>query len=65
MPDRVDIKDVLRKNNSKAACMSGSGSAIYGIFTCAEDAKKAQKELLQKYSKVYLCNPQREGVKKI
>ncbi len=65
VPDRVDVKDVLRRNNSKAACMSGSGSAIYGIFSCAEDAKKAQKELSQKYSKVYFCTPQREGVKKI
>lgn len=65
VPDRVDVKDVLRKRNSKAACMSGSGSAIYGIFTTEEEAEKAKKELLSKYKNVFLCKPQSCGVKKI
>lgn len=63
--DRADIKHILRKNNSSAACMSGSGSAIYGIFFSDEDAKNAKKELEKKYGKVYLCDRKTTGVEKI
>lgn len=65
VPDRADIKYILRKNNSSAACMSGSGSAIYGIFSSKEDADNAKKELEKKYTKVYLCDRKNCGVEKI
>jgi 4-diphosphocytidyl-2C-methyl-D-erythritol kinase len=45
--------------------MSGSGSAVYGIFFNEEDAKKAMAELEKKYDKVYLCNRKNRGVEKI
>ncbi|MBE6748777.1 MAG: 4-(cytidine 5'-diphospho)-2-C-methyl-D-erythritol kinase [Ruminococcaceae bacterium] len=64
VPDRADIKHILRKNNSSAACMSGSGSAIFGIFFSKEDAENAKKELEKKYSKVYLCDGKTSGVEK-
>lgn len=57
VPGRADIKSVMRKYHAKAACMSGSGSAVYGIFTdlataekCAEDIKSITKE-------VFVCRP--------
>ena len=65
VPDRADIKHILRTHNASASCMSGSGSAIYGIFSCEEDAKKAKAELEKKYDKVYLCNRKNRGVEKI
>ena len=65
VPDRADIKHILRKNNSDAACMSGSGSAVYGIFFSKEDAENAKKELEQKYEKVYICDRKNCGVEKI
>lgn len=64
VPDRANIKHVLREHNANATCMSGSGSAIYGIFTSVEDAKKAKIELEKKYNKVYLCDRKTTGVKK-
>ena len=36
VPDRADIKHILRTHNAIASCMSGSGSAVYGIFSCEE-----------------------------
>jgi len=65
VPDRADIKHILRKNNSSAACMSGSGSAVYGIFFSKEDAENAKKDLEQKYEKVYICDRKNCGVEKI
>lgn len=65
VPDRADIKHILRTHNAIASCMSGSGSAVYGIFSCEEDAKKAKAELEKKYDKVYLCNRKNRGVEKI
>ena len=65
VPDRADIKHTLRTCNALASCMSGSGSAVYGIFASEEDAKKAKKELEKKYNKVYLCERKIKGVEKI
>ena len=65
VPDRADIKHILRKNNSIASCMSGSGSAIYGIFLNGSDAEGARAELEKKYNKVYLCDRKNCGVEKI
>ncbi len=65
VPNRADIKHILRNHNAAASCMSGSGSAVYGIFFDEEDAKKAMAELEKKYDKVYLCNRKNRGVEKI
>ena len=65
VPDRADIKHILRSHSAIASCMSGSGSAIYGIFFNEENAKKAKEELEKKYSKVYICNRKTTGVEKI
>ncbi len=65
VPDRADIKHIMRKNNAGATCMSGSGSAIFGIFFEESDAKKAKEELEKKYNKVYLCERKISGIKKI
>ena len=59
------MRRILRKNNSIASCMSGSGSAIYGIFLNGSDAEGARAELEKKYNKVYLCDRKNCGVEKI
>ena len=62
VPDRASIKAVMRKYNTIAHCMSGSGPTVYGIFNTLKDANGCAKELREKYSKVYVCKPQRTGV---
>ncbi|MBR0535716.1 MAG: 4-(cytidine 5'-diphospho)-2-C-methyl-D-erythritol kinase [Clostridia bacterium] len=62
IPGRVDIKDICNKNGAAAACMTGSGSAVFGIFENAEDAQKAADILKDKFKEIYICAPSKQGV---
>lgn len=62
VPGRVDIKDICNKNGAVAACMTGSGSAVYGIFKEKTDAENCIEELKKKFINVYLCTPEKAGV---
>ena len=62
VPGRVDIKDICNKNGAVASCMTGSGSAVYGIFKAEEDAKKTIAQLEKKFTNIYLCTPEKAGV---
>lgn len=62
VPGRVDIKDICNKNGAVASCMTGSGSAVYGIFENLEAAEKSADELKAKFTNVYLCTPEKAGV---
>ena len=62
IPGRVDIKDIFNKNGALAACMTGSGSAIYGIFDKEENAQKSATVLKATFEKVYICRPEKTGV---
>ncbi len=59
---RVDIKDICRRNGAIFSCMTGSGSVVYGIFKDTENAEKAVSELQKKFSEVYICTPEKNGV---
>ncbi len=39
------VKDLLADNGANGALMTGSGSAVFGIFDCTDKAEKAQKVL--------------------
>lgn len=41
------IKDIMMKNGAKGSIMSGSGSAVFGMFSDKENAKKAKKIIMQ------------------
>ncbi len=62
VPGRVDIKDICNKNGAVASCMTGSGSAVYGIFKEKAEAEAAITELKAKFRNVYLCTPEKVGV---
>ncbi len=62
VPGRADIKSVMRKNGAAAACMSGSGSAVYGIFENENAAQTCTAELRQFIDEVSLCNPCEQGI---
>ena len=62
VPGRVDIKDICNKNGAVASCMTGSGSAVYGIFKEKADAEGAITELKEKFQNVYLCTPEKVGI---
>ncbi len=59
---RVDIKDIMNKNGAAASCMTGSGSAVYGIFKEKALAEKSITQLKPMFENVYLCTPEAMGV---
>ena len=50
VPNRVDIKDIMRHNGALGVCMSGSGPTIFGIYNDLNYVNKSA-ELLKKYAK--------------
>ena len=56
MPDKElfqNLKEELLKNGAIGASMTGSGSCVFGIFENKQKAKKAYKNLKEKYETYY------------
>lgn len=63
VPDRAEIKAVMRGCGSVAYCMSGSGPTIYGIFDDRENAEICAQALQVKgYKDVFVCRPQKQSI---
>lgn len=52
-----DIKDVLTECGAFLSMMSGSGSAVYGVFKSQKLANKAYLKLKSKYCETYIAKP--------
>lgn len=59
--DRAYIKGTMRKHGAKAACMSGSGPSVFGIFETEKDAAAACEELKKSIEETYVCRPVKCG----
>ena len=62
VPERVEIKRIMRENGCKLCQMSGSGPSVFGIFENEEDAKKAAQAVEKICSEVYVTALQSKGV---
>ncbi len=51
--DRADIKSIMRSNGAGLSMMTGSGSAVFGIFNDELKAKKCFEILKEKYKEVH------------
>lgn len=51
------IKQTMAQSGALGACMTGSGSAVYGIFEDERFAAACKEELLSRYEEVFLCEP--------
>lgn len=58
VPERVEIKKIMRKNNAKLSLMSGSGPTVYGIFENENGAKACAEELKSITKDVFIANPE-------
>ena len=59
MPMRPQIRQAitaLREHGARAAQMTGSGSAVFGVFASASAARTAWESLQKKYSACYLAH---------
>lgn len=55
-------KNALQHNGAIGTLMTGSGSAVFGIFDSTEKAEKAYEILNKENYKVYLCESKSRGI---
>lgn len=55
-PETGEIKEKMLSSGARASLMSGSGSAVFGIFDSEESAKNALDEFKIKYKDVFLTH---------
>lgn len=60
--DRVKIKAIMRNHNAMTAMMTGSGTAVFGIFEKETDAIKCADELRNKFKNVFKTVPVKNAV---
>ena len=63
VPNRIDMKQIMRNNNALGTCMSGSGPTVFGIFENKNDAEKAAEELKVYAKDICVCVPVNKGCK--
>lgn len=63
VPNRVDMKLIMRENGAIGTCMSGSGPTVFGIFKTKEEAEKASSELKDYAKDICICTPVSKGCK--
>lgn len=63
VPNRIEIKEIMKNNNALGVCMSGSGPSVFGIFADKKDAAKACTALKSFSGNVFLTAPVRSGCK--
>ena len=62
VPERVPIKSTLNRHGALAACMSGSGPTVYGIFDDESKAQSAASALKSIVKNIYITKPVTSGL---
>jgi len=60
--DVAEISEKMRQNGAVDSAMTGSGSAVFGVFTGLKSAKKCAKKLGKEYPFVKVCKTVNSGV---
>ncbi|MCD8026820.1 MAG: hypothetical protein LUF33_07875 [Clostridiales bacterium] len=63
IPEVNEVKSIMLKSKARGCGMSGSGSAVFGIFTSKRRALKCCDKLRESYKEVFLCKPVKAGCK--
>lgn len=62
LPEVAAIKALMAQHGALQAVMSGSGSAVYGIFDSRDKAENALAACLQQENEAFLCAPFSAGI---
>lgn len=57
LPETAEIERVMREHHTLGCRMTGSGSAVFGLFDDDEAARRCAAILRRNYEEVYLCRP--------
>lgn len=60
-PDTPAIKQALMESGAKTALMTGSGAAVFGLYSSLEEANQAAEQLRNTYRRVYVTAPLPSG----
>lgn len=63
VPNKVDIKSIMRDNGAIGVCMSGSGPTVFGIFDDKEKAELAAEKLTPYAKDIAVTVPVSKGCK--
>ncbi len=63
VPERIAIKEIMKKNGALGFCMSGSGPTVFGIFENKSDAENAAVQLKNIAKDIAVCRPVNRGCK--
>lgn len=61
LPQVDKLKKEMNKLGSICSCMTGSGSAVYGVFNTMEQAEECCDELKKSYDEVFTAQPVDSG----
>ena len=61
-PEIAQAIDALKAQGASAALMTGSGSAVFGVFAREEDAQAAYGHLRSRWDRTWLCATCRENL---
>lgn len=61
VPERVEIKAVMRRHGALGCCMSGSGPTVFGLFESEQAAGECAEKLREIVPEVFICRPVEEG----
>lgn len=59
IPEIRQIKSEMLQSGALGSCMTGSGSAVYGIFSDSRKAENCASALSRRFQDVFLCRPVR------
>lgn len=65
VPERVPVKATMNRYGALAACMSGSGPTVYGIFDDESKATACSQSLVDIVKEVFVTQPVKYGVEKV
>ncbi|NLJ31553.1 MAG: 4-(cytidine 5'-diphospho)-2-C-methyl-D-erythritol kinase [Clostridiales bacterium] len=57
LPEIALIQTAMRGAGALGACMTGSGSAVFGVFETEDAARRCEERLHKRYADVFLCEP--------
>lgn len=63
VPNKVEIKNIMRESGAIGVCMSGSGPTVFGIFEEKEQAEKAAQQLTNLAKDIKVTTPVSKGCK--
>ena len=61
VPEVRSIRHLMMSMGAKGAMMTGSGSAVFGIFSDRGRAYECEQKLRTRYAEVFLCKPAAHG----